>query len=226
MDGSTQNTAQSVNLLTLPAEIRDMIYALAVVEDEPVIADLIEKSERNFDNPEINGQLCRTTVAYPNLPGISLVCRQTYKEASAVFFGQNKFIFSERTSLEKVFLKWITTMSKRYEDHMLTNLNHIIIECNAFDYSRQMGGGMATIEARLSGGRNDKHIEVKTGGILESRCVCAVWDQLNAYNDSDGLWRLKNPLVGYVRDSEWVRRKLNQRNFEVEKICPSCGKRV
>ena len=70
----TKAEHRSNSLLTLPPELRNYIYALAVMEDEPNIAYIVEKPvrRRNTTDGKGEGRLDLKRTIHPTLPGILL----------------------------------------------------------------------------------------------------------------------------------------------------------
>ena len=107
---STNKTSRSCALLALPGELRNLIYAFAVVEDRPIIAYFVEKPVWCTDSdltayPDYHRLETKTT-SYPHLPAIALACHQTYKEVAPVFYGQNTFISTIKSQVAaNVFLR-------------------------------------------------------------------------------------------------------------------------
>ena len=67
-------------LLALPAEIRNRIFAFALIEDGPITAKLVE-GEAEEDR------------AHPAPPALARVSQQTRAEAIPIFYGNNTFSF-------------------------------------------------------------------------------------------------------------------------------------
>lgn len=220
----TQEVDRSIGFFSLPAEIRNQIYALAVVEDEPVIAYVDEKPVRRSSNTEKHGRLTSKSITHPALPGIAYACRQTYQEATPFFFGKNTFILSEKTLYTGSFLMWQTNMILRHRHYMTTNLRRMIIEFPVQDLSERWGEKHAGIEAKLC---NNGQIEVRFGGALTERCICRLLDHLSRYNaqelDSNQSMFAPSRLLEYIFHSRHLRKDLNCSTSVVTE-CINCGK--
>ena len=87
--GQTQQMAQPTNdnpchLLKLPAELRNRIYRLALISDEPVHIYVKLRCETV-------GSSEYSTTAYTSEPAFLATCKDIRKEALAVFYGGNIF---------------------------------------------------------------------------------------------------------------------------------------
>ena len=228
---STEEVGRTIDFFTLPAEIRNQIYALVVVEDEPVIAYIDEKPiRRSQDTDEKEGRLSSKTITYPTLPEIACACRRTYQEATPVFFSKYTFIFSEKSLCTGSFMMWQSNMTIRHYRYMTLNLRRMIVEFPVLDLAQRRGEKHAEIEGNLS---HDGQIEVRFGGALPERCICNLLVHLNQTNaqtlakqgshqwSRDTLWR--NNLLDYVFRSEHLRKNLN-RSGSIVTECTKCSK--
>ena len=79
--------------LRLPAEIRNQIFVLALVEDEAIYITTRTDGLRSY--------------AHPLSPALTRVCRQTREEAIPIYYGANTFKFDYLS----VCLKWYDELS-------------------------------------------------------------------------------------------------------------------
>ena len=212
---------RSTSLPDLPPGLRDYIYALALVKDEPIIAYISEKAIYRSGNLR-NGRIRHKVFTYPTLPGISLTCRQTHQEASAIFYSKNKFRFSEESDGFKGLRVWHRCMQSRYEDPMTRNLRHMVVEFMAISSHARKGLQYGEMEASLS---IDGKITVGFGGLLETICMCRLLEHLNRYNEQDpeSSTGSHNRLLRYISRSQELRYK---HSFPKKKVtlCTGCGK--
>ncbi|KAF2165399.1 hypothetical protein M409DRAFT_24249 [Zasmidium cellare ATCC 36951] len=93
-------------LLRLPAEIRNQIYQLLVVQDTTI--EVIERGSRYRLSPDLKQ------------PPLSLVCRQIRHEVLSVFYSENTFnitIVNRRFGIncELVIVHWLRNLSEAHQ---------------------------------------------------------------------------------------------------------------
>lgn len=85
---STSNTAEGSRLLSLPRELRDFIWELAVTEHQSVRIKLRRSPEADDNDP------LPSAYQYSRIqPAITMTCRQVRAECLAMFFEKNSFCF-------------------------------------------------------------------------------------------------------------------------------------
>lgn len=85
-----------LHLLNLPGEIRDMIYELLVVRDDPIYPQV----RPSWKLGESGRGVVRIYRRYPQEPILALVNRQLRHEVLSTFYGINKFIFRKSRELD------------------------------------------------------------------------------------------------------------------------------
>ncbi|KAK5721356.1 hypothetical protein LTR17_014645 [Elasticomyces elasticus] len=102
--------SENATLMGLPVELREMIWAYTVVEKDPIPSYVLERvvragPEASWDNDitmletnplkfvDSHPTLERESMAFPKLPAIARVNRQTRQEALTVFFRDNILAF-------------------------------------------------------------------------------------------------------------------------------------
>ncbi|KAK4548275.1 hypothetical protein LTR36_010145 [Oleoguttula mirabilis] len=92
--------AQKPALMTLPTELREMIFYFAIVEDEPLIA------YKHYDGPlslmceKDMPSTVQQTITQPGEPSLTFVSRQARKEARPIFWRDNTFLFNVAAPLQ------------------------------------------------------------------------------------------------------------------------------
>ena len=224
---STNVKDPAPTLLILPPEIRNHIFALVVVEDEPIIASVTEQVvRRRSSSNKSEGRLARKTITYPTLPSVSLACRQMYEEASAAFYSKNTFIVREKGAIRSGISLWEIHMIFRPKYFMTTNIKHIIIKYYVLYKilgDARKGPHHFEIEAEL---RRDGRVDVRFGGVLETLCICGPEQDLEKYNDESPdvvVCAPKNHLLRYTLRFERLRSRLRYRGRD-PLSCEACGK--
>jgi len=195
---SHEDMAQSSQspLLKLPPELRNRILAFAIVEEEPIIAYIDQRSVcRNRNADTANDGLCRALKgkrtfheykAMPERPSLAQVNRQLRSEALPVFYGQNVFLFSLASRLRSGIKDW-------YEVHLtevaLNHINHVILE---FDmdlitpskFSEHQVHGEMDIRSRSS---ETESLAFTYGGGLTDECVFVLTRKITEEQQFFGL---------------------------------------
>ena len=209
------------SLLTLPPELRNYIYALAVVKDKPVIAHTCNKPVHHLTRGGKH-RLKMKAIAYPKLSGISLACRQTYQEASAIFYSHNEFVYYEEFSWDSSFERWLKGMRKRHQDHMTPNLKRMTIEFTSYSPHPRAIHSEAEVEAKWN---RDGQVEARFGGSLDMACICKLLKDLKNFNDTltKSQQSPRNPVLEYLSESTQLRSKFNFLEDTIAR-CSKCGR--
>jgi hypothetical protein len=85
---SKSRAGNKLTLFTLPPEIRNQIFTLAVVDEYPLLATIRSHGFQSY--------------AYSLPPSLAKVCQQARKEAISLFYGANTFDFADSCSFIEV----------------------------------------------------------------------------------------------------------------------------
>lgn len=95
-------------LLSLPAELRNYIWELVVVRDQPIDATPVAQ----YISPSYVQGLVKQ-------PPLSQVCRSVRQEVVSIFYGSNDFIAGLKFEQDAVNLeKWLTAIGERNRGYM------------------------------------------------------------------------------------------------------------
>ena len=110
--GSPPARDPPLHFLTLPAEIRNMIYGLLCVKSDPIAAQFrpIIKPKRGTGS---KAKSFETIKRFPREPALAMVCRQAMNEILSVFYRENTFVFQRRD--DEHFRDLIMTHSRMME---------------------------------------------------------------------------------------------------------------
>lgn len=147
--GPTPRRDPPLHLLTLPAELRNTIYDLLVLQSEPIRAQL--RPTIKFD-PQIR-RSARVIRRHPQEPALALVNHQVRHEVLSIFYGANKFIFQKsveplldpfRITDSDMLTLWNRGDAARYLRHIELYLEVYLREFDAspikFDVRRLVDG--------------------------------------------------------------------------------------
>lgn len=126
------------HFLNLPGEIRNQIYRILCIRDDPIVAAF----RSTFSVKRLsNGSRRRTeaTRRFPREPVLTLACRQVQREVLSIFYGENQFVFRESTHPEIVIMTNPAAVSSWKPRYDFSNaLRHIEIQ---FDVRTWFGVG-------------------------------------------------------------------------------------
>ncbi|KAK5702805.1 hypothetical protein LTR97_003751 [Elasticomyces elasticus] len=174
-------------LMSLPPEIRELIWSFAFVKPHPIIAQVDHQTvtsdkcrahtERWFQDSGLTTH--RQTKAVPELPSVVLVNKSLSKEVLPLFF-RNTFMFRlERRNVGDVQF-WLEEMychlvaitgesaSRKYINKNIT----VRIEFAFGEYRA------ATIEYRICSCEGHMGFHFRLGGQLEQECICWLGDAI------------------------------------------------
>ena len=150
---STSRAGNKLTLFTLPPEIRNQIFILAVVDEYPLLATTRSRGLHSY--------------AYPLPPGLARVCQQARKEIIPFFYGANTFHFSNPAAS----LKWHDELS----NHIKGAAKHVtkitIDACYRFTPQRFHPSAHWDIDITLAlyGKRS---IKIYYSGLWKDVCTC------------------------------------------------------
>jgi len=154
---------QPLHLLDLPGELRDMIYDILALRDEPQYAQLRPVLERN------GRRLVHLVRRHPQEPVLALVNKQLRHEVLSVFYGTNRFIFrsSHEPLLEAHSMAKHTAIG-RWKTTQTGYLRHIELKLDA----RKSLGLPFTVTYVLKKGQDGQiKITHSLGGTDYCRCI-------------------------------------------------------
>lgn len=187
-DETLQN--KPCEFLDLPAELRNRVYHLSLVESHPIQA--IYRGGREDES---------IWVKPPEQPALTFTCKKVRQETLPIFFGQNSFVFDTSTvshqkssiisikAFREIVAFWVRTC-KPYQ--------HLIRSVGAMDHRDVWGPALITmgsyqtiyyyvIITLLGEGEETK---VWLGGELEGQCSCSFqfrnWDYRTAHHHVPG----------------------------------------
>ena len=161
-------------LQSLPAEMRDRIYAFAVTEDRPIIGRIAKR--QTVAETDTRFRIDTKALVLPTLPNAALTCRQAYQEVSAVFYRENTLIFDAQ---EAKFEDWVAYLD-RQEVIVQTKLQNLILQFDVYCVHTGKVDAFGYVEAKMA---SRSRLEVQFGGALATRCVCNLEKMVAVAND-------------------------------------------
>ncbi|KAK5721340.1 hypothetical protein LTR17_014629 [Elasticomyces elasticus] len=204
-----------LSLMTLPVELRELVWEAALAEDEPLIAYLerrvVARPTRTAHQPTMMRQVRRI----PGSPPLLHVSKQTRIEAFPIYWKSNTFAFSICADLPDQVGLWQSFVAQRGTHHTYmstfpprpsiieTSWNVRLefsmfrpditapeINADNFDWSYsplpEDPERVATIDVRLVDAAKEGRVEFIFGGVLAEACTC--WPRAYA-----AKWSLADP---------------------------------
>lgn len=207
--------------LDLPAELRNHIYELALVDDEPLIAYIGKRIVRCDSDSTYHHYAVSQSKAFPEVPQLAQANRQIRKEALAVFYGQNTFIFSYALDPECHPFRWFYRHSANRP--VPANFGSAMVEF--FVAKPGMHGGFtmreASIKFMFSG---EGEVVMAFCGALADQCTCGLARSLEKQMD---ICKGKSRMTFWGPDCFTLFKEDFQdcsRGVIKEGICGRCGK--
>ncbi|KAK5727882.1 hypothetical protein LTR17_012425 [Elasticomyces elasticus] len=223
------------HLLSLPAELREMIWSLAQVEPEPIISYIERRTIRGRDyRYPRDSNTIRIKQAVPCIPPLACLARHLHEEVMAVFYGGNTFVFNLNNHNPFEVDSWIDALRMQSVDLMDTDddcrgwwlIDHNITIRLEFAIPRPRApDGLTAIEYSYS--EREYVFKVKVSGALTEECLCRLNDQLETRDSNgDGEWDALGPMSAATKLFEfWVTLFWLPRDTASEsEICRSCEK--
>lgn len=204
------------SLLDLPAELRNQIYQLAVVEKKPIT---------------VTQRIPHTFTTYylkpPERPALAQTCKQLQQEVLPVFFGQNTFVLDlPRGHSPQAWRELIRAWIRRYRAyvHLIRSVGaveHLHRRIPATTGARAFRQVSSYVSVTMLG--SGEYTEVWLGGELEEQCVCFV-DYRNWDHERD---RHLSPGAKFVEVAVMFScSELTGRMDLVPRRCERCGCKV
>lgn len=209
---------ERTNLMSLPPELREIIWFHALAGDEPLICYLAKRTTRLPTGCEdFPLALERQSKRYPQHPPLTLVSRQVRKETLPVFYNENIFSFSLDDRDGNQIGQWqdfalpddtffLRPTAGRYEvaasalnAQIWTVRLEFVIESVA-GVQKTHNPRYATIDVRLNA---ENKLVLTFGGALADECTCYLQEQAT---------KIPQRQIVYV-NSERQRRALHHRNI-------------
>ncbi|KAK3660866.1 hypothetical protein LTR56_000624 [Elasticomyces elasticus] len=199
------------HLLSLPAELREMIWSFVLVEPEPIISYVNRRTIVNEDKHDPRRlETLRVMKPIPSLPPLAYIAKQLHAEIVAAFFGSNTFVFHLNKYNPREVDSWLTAV-KYHISELLTDLDsafvdgHITIRLDLQIPISAFLGRLATIEYSFNV-KKDSY-DIKFSGALTQECVCRLYDQIeHRYPDGTGEWESLGPMSAVTKLLEcWAR---------------------
>ena len=163
---------RGVTLEALPAEVRNLIYSFAIVEDEPLVVYRATRYRRRTST----GSGSRIVHEYhylPERPALAAINRGMRKEVLSIFYGANTFLFNYREDQVKLVLPW-SLYTQRIDAGLTRNLDritNIILEFDLIVELSRTSFVMGTAEIHFELGKF-KHLKITYGGTMRELCAC------------------------------------------------------
>ncbi|KAK4906420.1 hypothetical protein LTR49_024442 [Elasticomyces elasticus] len=210
-------TVAKCHLLSLPAELREMIWSFVLVEPEPIISYVERRTIRGRDyRYPRDSNTIRIKQAVPCIPPLACVARHLHEEVMAVFYGANTFAFNLNKHNPFEVDSWIDALRMQSVDLMDTDN-----DCRGWwliDHN---------VTIRLDYSEREYVFKVKVSGALTEECLCRLNDQLETRDSNgNGEWDALGPMSAATKLFEfWVTLFWLPRDTASEsEICRSCEK--
>lgn len=205
--GSAPPRDPPLHLLSLPGEIRNHIYRLLCVSDEPLYPcfRLIIKPKQGRKKQS------DTYRRFPREPVLALVCRQLEREALSLFYSENTFTFCRKDPRKVPAIELAPNMTResfllrwRPQRGLADNLTHL--ELQLFTMASESGHHLITYTFRKS---SDGELHIEYDASLPGYCLCAE-DKVVEELRQNQLRQAQGPrdLIAHMSDTLTVRRRL------------------
>ena len=175
MATSTQQAqaGQASSFLELPAELRNEIYRLAMYEQAPITLTSAECLARVPNGGKEKKLYLKSK---PSIPGIIYACRQTNKEALAMYFSINTF--SMRAPMHKLATGLLGWDAMKHIKHIAYKYRVVTGRAPYVMHVRAVGD---SIDIRFEGVSRYEGSDKTTYAGLAVECTCAIEKSLRAY---------------------------------------------
>ena len=213
MSGTTK--AHGITLEALPAEIRNLIYTFAVVEDGP----LVVWKERRLSGP-VAARSGRRRVTHecrfhPQVPALAMTSKAAQHDALPIWYSANTFLLTY--TADEAWLVRKSNIPSRCP------ISNVIIEFDCLLLSEQGGlHGRSLGEIYLKMG-SMRQIAVAYGGAMTRMCTCVEEDIKGLIMERDPADR---SLISFAVIFEITRlARLKEAYLDVgDEVCERCGK--
>ncbi|KAK3647267.1 hypothetical protein LTR56_008098 [Elasticomyces elasticus] len=184
--------SENATLMGLPVELREMIWAYTVMENDPIPSYVLERVVRAGPEAEWENDLAvlgtnplklvnthptleRKSMAFPKLPAVARVNRQTRQESLTVFFQGNILAFSlsgeipRDESLGRAADNFTGTL-RALDMVYFAKLWTVRLEFGMYTTKNTKNKHRVTIDVKLD--KSFENMSLTIQGGLELECVC------------------------------------------------------
>ncbi|KAK3648890.1 hypothetical protein LTR56_003824 [Elasticomyces elasticus] len=196
MEPSTNNTtAERLTLLGLPAELRNRIFALAVVAQEPLVARLAVLYTPG-GTPE--QAMTRKTRAMPEITAATQVNKQIRREILPIFYGPNHFLIPKDYFNKQTGASWLKAFfTDIAKEHVKTVRYAFDLAQHPDRKSRRPAGGPSRpTEIMITSAEEGGGLRMIVRGEVAQSCLCIVYTNLQSMATHRDLNLLLTRLMG------------------------------
>ncbi|KAK4893553.1 hypothetical protein LTR27_008020 [Elasticomyces elasticus] len=228
MEPSINNTtAGRLTLLGLPAELRNQIFALAVVAPEPLVASLAVEYTLGETSEDL---ITRKIKALPEIPAATQVNKQIRREVLPIFYGLNHFLIPKESFNRHTGASWLKAFFTGIAKEHVKTVRY------AFDLGqhpdrkgrRPAGGPSRPTEIVITSAKEDGVLGTIVRGEVAKSCLCMVYTNLQSMAAYRDLILLLARLMGLDDnlDPDTAVEELDNINSGGWglRICSGCGK--
>ncbi|KAK5727883.1 hypothetical protein LTR17_012426 [Elasticomyces elasticus] len=223
-------------LLSLPAELRELIWKLVLTQPGPIAAymghrTVLRNAPEPFyaQDPDEQMRAFRQSQAFPRLPPLALVCKDFGEEIVVYYLRHNIFQFHINDKNDYQVFEWLDKVQKLCET--LIPFDGINIYIAAPHLTLRVGFPVRTpisnleyaiVEYKLIGmlgSRTDDLMDVRLGGALLKECICWARRGVRATRDTaDYGLRLSDFTLGLQHkvNEFWFTRRHTDNDHEDE----------
>ncbi|KAK4962765.1 hypothetical protein LTR10_000392 [Elasticomyces elasticus] len=224
-------------LLSLPAELREIVWKLVLTQSGPIAAYLGHRTVlRNApepeyaQNPDQQMRAFRQSQAFPRFPPLALVCKDLAEGIMVYYLKHNVFQFHVEDKNDYEIFTWLDKVEQLCETiipfdgvNIYVAASHLTLRVGFKVGTSRTNTEYAMIEYKLVGALDSRTcdlMEIRLGGTLLKECICWVRGAVRATRDTDdyGLqlseftWALEQKVKEF-----WLARRRESRT------CLKCG---
>jgi hypothetical protein len=217
-------------LLELPPELRNYIYCLIVVHDEPVLIDTLSR-EIESDEASKLAPIQQKTIC-PSLPELALTSRQIFQETAAAFYRENTFKVFEcsKPNMTPKVRDWLTCANRAaiHAQAIKANIREIELVLSRkypIDIWPTVDSDYDYKSASLTIKMRDGKVKLQYGGGWSDRCNCdlaAMVSQCDAQTVTGEAQNNLLRLVAEIEDWKWILTTNLDTTYRLKGRCRWC----
>ena len=208
---TTSSPSDGTGLLDLPAELRNLIYHFAVVNEKPI---------------KIIQDEWRGEAEAPKQPALAMTCKQIRDEVLPVFYGANTFVYDPAgdivQSCQRVTESWIQACEPYVNFIRSVGVTaHLEQAGSYYESGEERYYGWTEIECYITATliEGQEWVELWLGGELEDQCICSM-EQRRWDSSPEDKWSPSSFIEYAIRQ---CREDLVHRLRGRKRACSICG---
>ena len=216
---------RATTLESLPAEVRNLIYSFAVVEDEPLVVYRATRY-RPCTTTGSGGRIVHEYTYLHERPALAAVNRGMRRDVLSIFYSANTFLFNYNKDQSMLVEPWLyyTIRTDGRLWHSLNQISSIILEFYSTVELSRNSFLRGTAELRFELGTSNE-LKITFGGPLRELCTCGFGKFLpKSMHVASDLKSVLGPAAAFEKHhlTGWRGHILTTR----DELCRTCAKRV